>query len=103
MALKKIIKMDNGVYLSYHRIAMIKIELNQQVTILVNSYIDADGRDYEKDYSNGKIDDPIFPYMNSKYVHVPYDENFDIFKGPVIQNAYDWLKSQPEFEGAEDV
>lgn len=103
MALKKNIKLDNGVSVSYHRIAMINIELNQQMTILVISYIDINGRIYEKDYSNGKIDNPIFPYKDSKYIHMPYDENLDILKGSIIQKAYEWLKSQSIFEGAEDV
>lgn len=103
MALKKNIKLDNGVCVSYHRIAKINIELNQQMTILVISYIDINGRIYEKDYSNGKIDNPIFPYKDSKYMHIPYDENIDFLKGSIIQKAYEWLKSQPIFEGAEDV
>lgn len=103
MALKKNIKLDNGICVSYHRIAKINIELNQQMTILVISYIDINGRIYEKDYSNGKIDNPIFPYKYSKYINIPYDESLDILKGSVIQKTYEWLKSHPIFEGAEDV
>ena len=103
MALKKNIKLDNGISVSYHRIAMIDIELNQQMTILVISYIDINGRIYEKDYSNGKIDNPIFPYKDSKYIHIPYNESLDMLNGSIILKAYAWLKSQPIFEGAEDV
>ena len=44
MALGKSIKKSNGVTLSYHRIAMVKVDINQQITILVESYIDEDGR-----------------------------------------------------------
>lgn len=104
MAIRKTIIEDNGVSLNYHRIAMIKIDTNQQITILVESYIDEKGRDYEKQYAEGKIkNDPVFPYTNSKYFHLSYDEELDMLKGTIIQNAYKWLKTLPEFTNSEDI
>lgn len=104
MAIKKIVTKDNGVSLSYHRISMIKVDVNQQITILVESYIDENGRNYEKQYSIGEIKEPpIFPYTDSEYFHIDYDEKSSILNGMIIQNSYEWLKNLPEFTGAEDI
>lgn len=98
MALKKKIKKPNGVEVEYHRISMVKIDTNQQITILLHSYLTQDGRDYEKQYAAGQIDgEPTFPYVDGEYFNFDYDESMN------IKNAYEWLKKQPEFEGAEDV
>lgn len=104
MALKKSIRKENGVSVSYHRIAMIKIDLNQQITILVESYIDENGRNYEKSYAAGQIEgEPIFPYTDAEYINIEYSEDLDLMKGNVVQNAYEWLKTQPDFVGAENI
>ena len=97
MALKKKIQKPNGLILDYHRIAMVKIDTNQQCTILVESYLSEDGRNYEKSYARGEIQNPTFPYTSSEYISFDYDENMS------VKNAYEWLKKQPDFEGAEDV
>lgn len=97
MALKKKIQKPNGVVLEYHRIAMVKIDVNQQCTILVESYLNEDGREYEKSYARGEIEEPVFPYTSAEYINLDYDENMN------VKNAYEWLKQQPEYEGAEDV
>ena len=44
MALMKKITKPNGLVLEYHRIAMVKIDTNQQCTILVESYLNEDCR-----------------------------------------------------------
>lgn len=98
MALKKKITKPNGIELDYHRIAMVKIDTNSQTTILVYSYLSEAGRNYEKSYAAGEIKgEPNFPYVDAEYLTLPYDENMN------IKNAYEWLKTQPQFEGAEDV
>lgn len=98
MALKKKIVKQNGVELDYHRIAMVKIDTNQKSTILLYSYINEEGRNYEKRYAAGEIvGEPSFPYVDAEYISLNYDENMN------IKNAYEWLKTQPQFEGAEDV
>lgn len=104
MALKKVIKKTNGVTLAYHRIAMVKVDVNQQITVLVESYVDEDGRNFEKRYAAGEIEGkPTFPYTQGEYITFDYDENPEIFNGNIVQNVYDWLKKQPEFVGAENV
>lgn len=98
MALKKTVVKPNGLALEYHRIAMVKIDTNEQITILLHSYLNEDGRNYEKAYARGEIEgEPIFPFVDAQYISFNYDEQMN------IKNAYAWLKLHPDFEGAEDV
>lgn len=102
MAIKKLITADNGIVTEYHRIAMVKIDTNQQNTILIHSYLSADGRQVEKDYASGKYEDVDsglvkWPYVNAEYLNSEYNGEMTITK------AYEWLKTLPQFEGAEDV
>lgn len=98
MALKKPITKSNGLTLNYHRIAMVKIDTNQQITILLYSYLNEEARNYEKAYAAGEIEgEPTFPYVDYEYINLDYDESMNIV------NAYEWLKTQPDFVGAEDV
>lgn len=104
MAIKVNIKTENGVVVSYHRIPMVAVEVGQQVTILVHSYLNAEGREYDKDYAAGRLtEEYVMPYINGEYMHIPWDSVGDMLKGDLIQNAYNWLKKQPQFIGAEDV
>ena len=102
MAIKIPITEDNGVVTEYHRIASLKVDVHNQNTILVHSYLGEAGRQVEKDYANGQYNDleagmMCFPYVDAKYFHLPYDENMTVVK------AYECLKTLPRFEGAEDV
>ena len=105
MALKKKITMSNGLPLEYHKVALITIEPNQQITILRHSYLNEDARQYEKDYAAGKIKgDVIFPYVDYEYIHMDYNENINDMNGDTMQCAYSLLKKhRPEFADAEDL
>lgn len=106
MALQISIKTDNGVVLNYHHIAAINVELNQRVTVIVESYIDEEGRQYDKDYLAGNIiGEPTFPYTKMEYPCIEWDEveTKNLLNGDLIQNAYEWLKTLPSFAGAIDV
>ena len=81
---------------------MVKIDTNQQNTILVHSYISEAGRQIEKDYSEGKyrdMDDELieWPYVDAQYINTEYDGKMAISK------AYEYLKTLPKYEGAEDI
>ena len=81
---------------------MIKIDTNQQNTILVHSYISEDGRQIEKDYANDKyldIDEGLikWPYVDAEYLNCDYDGEMTISK------AYEYLKTLPKYEGAENI
>lgn len=99
MAIKKQITADNGIITEYHRIAMVKIDTNQQNTILVHSYLSEDGRQIEKDYENGLYKDfdegmMKWPYVNAQYINCEYDGEMTISK------AYEYLKTLSQFDGA---
>ena len=102
MAIKKQLTAPNGVITDYHRIAMVKIDTNQQNTILIHSYLSESGRQIEKDYAAGlynDVDDGMmnWPYVDAQYISIEYDGDMTITK------AYEYLKTLPEFEGAEDI
>ena len=102
MAIKKQVTADNGVVTEYHRIALLTIDINQQNTILVHSYLSEDGRQIEKDYAAGKYNDleegmMKFPYVDAQYLNCGYNGEMTIPK------AYAYLKTLPQFEGAEDI
>lgn len=102
MAIKKAVTEPNGVVTKYHRIALLSIDVNNQTSILVHSYLDADGRQIEKDYKTGLyngIDAGMmnFPYVMASYISTAYDEDMTVTK------AYEYLKTLPKFAGAEDV
>lgn len=102
LAIKKQVTADNGIVTEYHRIALIEIDVNNQNTILIMSYLSEDGRQIEKDYAAGKynnVDEGLwhFPYVDSKYINTDYDPEMTVTK------AYKYIKTLPEYEGAEDV
>lgn len=102
MAIKKQVIASNGIVTEYHRIAMVKIDTNQQNTILVHSYLSEAGRQVEKDYAAGLYNDVDegmmnWPYVDAQYLNCEYDGEMTITK------AYEWLKTLPEFEGAENI
>lgn len=102
MAIKKPIVAPNGIVTEYHRIAMVKIDTNQQNTILVHSYLSEAGRQIEKDYTAGLYKDleeglMNWPYVDANYLNCEYDGEMTISK------AYDWLKTLPAFNDAEDI
>ena len=102
MALKIKTVADNGIITEYHRIALLRIDVHNQNTILVHSYLSSDGRQIEKDYADGKYNHleagmMKFPSVDAQYIHLDYDENMTLSK------AYEYLKTLPRFEGALDV
>lgn len=102
MAIKKTVTKPNGIVTEYHRIAMVKIDINEQNTLLVYSYLSEAGRQIEKDYAAGLYADleegmMNWPYVDARYLNCDYDGEMTIVK------AYEYLKTLPEFEGAIDV
>lgn len=102
MAIKAKVTADNGIVTEYHRIALLSIDVNNQNTMLVHSYLSEDGRQVEKDYAAGLYNHleagmMKFPYVSAKYFYIPYDGFMS------IESAYNYLKTLPQFEGATDV
>ena len=102
MAIKVKLTSDNGIVTEYHRIALLSIDVNNQNTILVHSYLGEAGRQVEKDYAAGLYNDVEpelmrFPYVSSRYIHTAYDGFM------TIEAAYNFLKTLPEFRDSVDV
>ena len=92
MAIKKDVELANGVVLTYHRVVRIQSIVNHSSLIEVQSYISKQKRLLEKatNYSSNV-------YIEATYYNIPYDPELNVVK------AYEYIKSLPEFEGAEDV
>lgn len=123
MALSKIIELDNGVSMSYHRISSITIATNIQNVITVISYPSSEKRSEELDWlTNQKLrielmnkldsgdsltkeesdivrteQDPMNVYTVSRVFVIPYDEYM------TVESAYEYLKTLSEFAGATDI
>lgn len=81
---------------------MVKMDTNQQNTILIHSYLSEAGRQIEKDYTAGLYKDVEegmmnWPYVAARYLNLNFDGDMTISK------AYEWLKTLPEFKDAEDI
>lgn len=91
MALFKEVKQDDGVITNYHRILYIMTTTNRQNSIAVISYLDSSSREEEKDNIITQ------PYQRATTYETGYDPNM------TIETAYDYLKTLPQFDGAEDI
>lgn len=91
MAIYKPIRQEDGVTTSYHRILYLMQTVNRQNSIAVLSYVDDESRSAEMDCTI------VQPYQKSTTYEVPYDESM------TIEDAYAYLKTLPQFEGAEDI
>lgn len=91
MALLKKIQQEDGLTTEYHRILYLTQTVNSHNSIAVVSYINADAR--ITDAPNGASR----PYRSATTYQTDYNEDM------TIGAAYSYLKTLPEFEGAEDV
>lgn len=90
MALIKPIKQIDGVVTNYHRILFLQKNINNHNSIAVLSYIDDAARDGEKEATLQQ------PYCHSVTYITAYDAEM------TVADAYDYLKTLPEFDGAVD-
>lgn len=94
MALYKEIEQSNGVVTKYHRIVSMNIITNIQNVIEVASYTSQVKRNEEVVAIEEGSEHNI--YINTIYISAPYDQNM------TVESAYEWLKEQEMFDGAED-
>lgn len=103
MAIKVKVTTDNGIVTEYHRIDTLMLETNKRTSILVHSYVSEDARQAEKEqafqiYEKPEaVSLPNVMFANGQWIDVDYDENMN------IKTAYEYLKTLPQFKGAEDV
>ena len=91
MALKKEIRQVDGVATSYHRILSLSQTVNHHNSIAVLSYVDEAAREAEVNNTIAQ------PYKAAVTYETAYNEEM------TVEKAYDFLKTLPEFEGAEDI
>lgn len=94
MALNKTIILENGVPMTYHRIAEIKNIVNVGTVLIINSYVNKEQREREKNYEI-KYSDDIYKVID--YVSINYNDKFDIV------SAYDYLKATDKYKNAENI
>lgn len=97
MALKKEITLDNGIVLNYHRVVSVNNITNIQSTIEVASYINEEQRNKEKEWYESEDKGDMNVFIDSKFYIKEYDKDLN------VDNAYEYLKTLEEFEGAEDI
>lgn len=94
MGLLKAIELPNGITVNYHRVVSVNNITNQTSIIEVASYTSKAKREEEKE----KIEkgEPMDIYIYSMYIQKEYDKELN------VDTAYVYLKTLPEFAGAED-
>ncbi len=99
MALKKAVVKKNGLTLAYHRIHSLYFEVNNKITMEVQSYVSEEAREYDKNFRSGLIAGEVnLPYIHHDFYELEYNENL------TIKKAYHWLKKNaPDLADAEDV
>lgn len=90
---------DLGIPVTYHRISSIRQCTNQWIQLQVCSYISQEDRNEEQRnierQENGE--DIVNVFSSVEYFSLPYID------GITCTQAYEYLKTLPEFEGATDV
>ncbi len=94
MAIKKAIKLENGIVVNYHRVTRIEKVTNIQNVIEVTSYISEEARQEEKTKAPNE-DKDIYTYTYTKVV--PYDESMD------IKNVYEYLTTLEKYKDGVEV
>lgn len=89
MALAKEVRLENGVTVSYHRVVSVQAVTNVQSAVEVASCPSRAAREKEK--GGGDC------YIETTWHVLPYTP------GMSVVDAYEYLKTLPEYEGAEDV
>lgn len=95
MALTKRIELPSGVAVSYHRIVSVNVITNLVNLIEVASYTSAAKRAEEQAALSANA--PMDVYVHTAVYEAPYDQDM------TVEDAYEWVKALPEFEGARDV
>ncbi len=98
MAIQKIIELDNGITVKYHRIVSINKITNNTNIIEVASYTDKEKREKEVEYyKNNNPDQDMNIFIDTTYIDKEYDEE------ETIEDLYQYLKTIDKFKDAEDI
>lgn len=95
MGLIKTILSPDYVPLKYHRIYGIHNEMHSHFTITLMQYMSKEDRNREKE-------DPFAPIYRSSISYIKQYDDPTVIEEMTIREAYEWLKTLPDFEGATD-
>lgn len=95
MGLSKRVTHEDGVTTNYHRIRSLNHDVNLITQVEVVSYTARAKRTEEADLEAQGL--ATTAYRHIQWVDVPYGEVW------TVEEAYEWLKGTPTFEGATDV
>lgn len=93
MALKKKITTENGIPVEYHRVSTVCVNVNCECVVVVYGYADGGIRAMELE-DDGEERYPM--HVHEDVLSIPYSDDLNVSK------AYEWLKTLPRYEGAED-
>ena len=113
MALIKEIELENGIVLTYHRIASLNKITNISNTIEINSYVNKTQRLKEKEYQQlqlkniyhdediteedkENLEKGINVLIEADFIELPYDATMEII------DAYEYLKTLDKYKNAQD-
>ena len=95
MALNKEIELDNGIVVTYHRIASIHKITNNSCLLEIASYINESKREEEKRAL--ETNSPMNIFIYTDYISKEYDED------ETIKDLYEYLKTIDKFADATDI
>ena len=94
MALIKEIVLENGIPVNYHRVVSTNSIVNHETIIEVSSYTSKEKREDEK--TALRENKPMDVYIFTNRFSMPYKQTMD------VDEAYEYLKSLEDFDGAEN-
>lgn len=94
MALIKSITLENGIPVKYHRVVSVNSIVNHETIIEVSSYTSKEKREDEK--TALRENKPMDVYIFTNRFSMPYKQTMD------VDEAYEYLKSLEDFDGAEN-
>lgn len=119
MAISKPVVGSNGITTTYHRIFTILTNVNNEIVVEITSYIDQEQRQAEQVVISQETADELYRlanqqfretgfaqapsalwdgYTTTRYVNLPYEEDFDVVR------AYEWLTENDELlQGGEEI
>lgn len=98
MALKKEIKLDNGIIVNYHRIVSLNKITNNSNIIEIASYTGKEKRQEEIEYYNSTEEDKrMNVFIDTAYISKEYNEE------ETIEDVYEYLKATEKFKEAVDI
>ena len=97
MAINKNETLPNGLPLSYWRIVSLTCVVNNQSIIEVAGYVNQEQREREQEYDPETATEPLDVITETRFINIDYDPNLS------VNQAYEYLKTLPEFSGGTDV